>query len=123
MTVLFTWAFQSSLLSIVTPRSLADCTNWRGWAPTVTAAACTWSDGGVDVHDYGFGVIDGDNYITMFIVISNRTVNDEVNEDEFEYQFNKLSFLDDLHETIYNKYKIELFGVDFKYLDIEYEHL
>lgn len=77
----------------------------------------------IEISKANFGVIDGHNYITMFLMISNRTVDDEVNEDEFEYQFDKLSFLENLKETIYDKYKIELLSVELEYLDIEYEYL
>jgi len=56
-------------------------------------------------------------------MISNRTINDEVDEAEFEYQFQKQTLQEELKEMIYEKYKIELFGIDIDNLDLEYEYL
>lgn len=77
----------------------------------------------IEINKANFGVFDGDNYITMYIIISNRTVDDEVNKDEFEYQFYNSSFLENLKETIYDKYKLELLSVELDNVDIEYEYL
>jgi len=67
--------------------------------------------------------IDGHNYIVMYLMISNRTINDEVDEDEFEYQFQKETLQEELKETIYDKFKMDLLSVKYEYLELEYEYL
>jgi len=56
-------------------------------------------------------------------MISNRTINDEVDEDEFEYQFQKETLQEELKETIYDKFKMYLLSVKYEYLELEYEYL
>lgn len=77
----------------------------------------------LEINRANFDEISGENYITMFLMIYNRTINDEVDEDEFEYQFQKETLQEELKEMIYDKFKIDLLAVKFDYLDLEYEYL
>ena len=77
----------------------------------------------MEINRASFGEINGDNYITMFLMVYNRTINDEVDEDEFEYQFQKETLQEELKEMIYDKFKINLLSVKFEYLELEYEYL
>jgi hypothetical protein len=75
----------------------------------------------IEISKAIFGEFEGRDYIVMYLMVSNRTTNDEVDEDEFEYQFEKQTLQEELKEMIYEKYKIELFGVDFDNFEIEYK--
>lgn len=77
----------------------------------------------IEINRANFGEISGHNYITMFLMVSNRIINDEVDEDEFEYQFEKQTLQEELKEMVYEKYKIEMFGVEPINLELEYEYL
>jgi len=77
----------------------------------------------LEINRANLGEIEGWNYVTIFLMISNRTINDEVNDEEFEWQFQKPLFQESLKEKIYEKYKIELLGVEFDNLELEYEYL
>ena len=73
----------------------------------------------VEINRADFGNIG--EYIVMYLMVSNRTINDEVDEDEFAYQFRKETLQEELKEMIYEKYKIELLGVDFDNFQIVYK--
>lgn len=77
----------------------------------------------VEINRANFGEINGHNYIVMYLMVSNRTINDEVDDNEFDYQFQKQPLQEDLKEIIYDKFKIDLFSVEFEYLELEYEYL
>ena len=73
----------------------------------------------VEINRADFGEIG--EYIVMYLMVSNRTINDEVDEGEFAYQFRKETLQEELKEMIYEKYKIELLGVDFDNFEIVYK--
>jgi hypothetical protein len=73
----------------------------------------------VEINRADFGEIG--EYIVMYLMVSNRTINDEVDEGEFAYQFRKETLQEELKEMIYEKYKIELLGVDFDNFQIVYK--
>jgi len=75
----------------------------------------------IEISKANFGEFEGRDYIVMYLMVSNRTINDEVDEDEFEYQFEKQTLQEELKEMIYEKYKIELLGVDFDNFQIVYK--
>jgi predicted transcriptional regulator len=77
----------------------------------------------IEINKANLDEFEGHDYIVMYLMISNRTTNDEVDENEFEYQFEKQTLQEELKEMIYEKYKIELFGIDIDNLDLEYEYL
>jgi len=77
----------------------------------------------IEINRANLGEIEGLSYITIYLMITNRTINDEVDEEEFEWQFQKPLFQESLKEKIYEKYKIEMFGVEFDNLELEYEYL
>ena len=76
-----------------------------------------------EINRANLGEIEGLSYIVIYLMIRNRMINDEVDEEEFEWQFQKPLFQESLKETIYEKYKIEMFGVEFDNLELEYEYL
>jgi hypothetical protein len=73
----------------------------------------------VEINRADFGEIG--EYIVMYLMVSNRTINDEVDEGEFAYQFRKETLQEELKEMIYEKYKIELLGVDFDNFQVVYK--
>jgi hypothetical protein len=73
----------------------------------------------VEINRADFGDIG--EYIVMYLMVSNRTINDEVDEGEFAYQFRKETLQEELKEMIYEKYKIELLGVDFDNFQVVYK--
>jgi len=75
----------------------------------------------VEINRADFGEIG--EYIVMYLMVSNRTINDEVDEGEFAYQFRKETLQEELKEMIYEKYKIELLGVDFDNFEVVYKLL
>jgi len=77
----------------------------------------------VEIDRANLGEFEGHNYILMYLMVKNRTINGEVDEEEFEWQFQKPLFQESLKERIHEKYKIEMFGVDFDFFEIEYKFL
>jgi len=77
----------------------------------------------VEIKRATLGEFEGSEYVIMFLIISNRMINDEFNEEEFEWQFQKPMFQANFKETLYEKYRIEMFGVDLDSLETEYKFL
>jgi len=77
----------------------------------------------VEINKANLGEYEGHNYIVMYLMVKNRTINDEVDEEEFEWQFQKPLFQESLKEKIYEKYKIVSFGIDIDNFEIEYKLL
>ena len=61
--------------------------------------------------------------LELSLYISNRLVNDEVDEEEFEWLFGKAKFQEEFKEDTYDNYKLEVFGVEISSLELEYEYL
>jgi hypothetical protein len=77
----------------------------------------------LEINKANLDEFEGKDYIVMYLMVRNRTINDEVDEEEFEWQFQKSLFQESLKEKIYEKYKIEMFGVDLDSLETEYKFL
>jgi hypothetical protein len=77
----------------------------------------------IEIDSANLGEFEGQNYIVIHLMVSNRTINDEVNEEEFEWQFQKPMFQSEFKEALYEKYKIEALGVDLDSLETEYKFL
>lgn len=56
----------------------------------------------------------------LVLYISNRRVNGEVDEDEFDYQFNKNKFQEEFKEDTYENFNIVAFGIEPDDFIIEY---
>lgn len=61
--------------------------------------------------------------LELSLYISNRLVNGEVDDEEFEYLFEKSKFQEEFKEDTYDNYKLEFFGVEISSLELEYEYL
>ena len=60
------------------------------------------------------------NAFEIVFYISNRLVNGEVDEEEFDYQFNRAKFQEELKEDTYENFNIVAFGVPLEDFVIEY---
>jgi hypothetical protein len=58
--------------------------------------------------------------VTINFFISNRLVNDEVDEEEFEWLFSKEKFQEELKEDTYDAFKISMFGVGIRDFEITF---
>ena len=61
--------------------------------------------------------------LELTLNISNRLVNGEVDDGEFEYLFEKSKFQEEFKEDTYDNYKLEFFGVEISSLELKYEYL
>ena len=66
---------------------------------------------------------DEGELIELYLNVSNRKVNDEIDNEEFGFRFQNAVVQELLKEEIYQRYKIELFGVSEEDLEIEYRYL
>ena len=58
--------------------------------------------------------------LSMTLNISNRTINDEHDDSEFEYEFEKELFQEELKEILYDKYKLKMLSIDLEDFEVEY---
>ena len=60
------------------------------------------------------------NIFELTLYVSNRLVNGEVDDEEFEYQFNKTKFQEEFNYDTYETFKIMIFGIDPEDFEIKY---
>lgn len=59
--------------------------------------------------------------LTIKFNIFNRKVNDEFDDPEFEYLFNKNSFQEEFEQDTYDNYNLSMFGIDIDDLELVYD--
>lgn len=65
----------------------------------------------------------GDHTLYLTLNIGNRTIDDVVDDDDFDFRFQGSLIQDLLSERIHNEYKLDLFGLDEHDVEITYEYL
>ena len=63
------------------------------------------------------------NILKLTFYVSNRLVNGEVDEEEFEYQFGKTKFQEELKEDSYHNFNVMVFGIKPEDFIIDYLHI
>ena len=58
----------------------------------------------------------------IIFYISNRRVNGEIDEEEFDYLFNKPSFQRELRNDTYDIFNLQFFGIDPENLKLKFIH-
>lgn len=64
----------------------------------------------------------GDYFISVDMKVTNKLVDDSIDDEEFEFRFQNINFYEDLKEELYMKYKIsEVFGVSEDNFELAFE--